>query len=187
MGVTVSDAGDNVVRTIQAPRRRDRQRDHAGRLHLRVGRRDDGAPSVPDGTYTLKVTATNGVGTVSLAKTVTVDSTGPTVTRLGHPDAGSPNPTWTPATRRAARGRRSPSARAATGSVKFTLTGVTQRTINVSIPSAAQYTVMWDGTMNDLTTPAPAGDYRAKVYFTDKVGNAATTYPVQSDIFTIVR
>ncbi len=186
--VTVADAGNNVVRTIQAATPETGNATTPVVYTFAWDGRDDSATVVPDGSYTLKVTAANSVGTVSLSKTVTVDSTGPTVTidSVTPLTAGSPNPTWTPATDGLLSVTFTVSEGGA-GSVKFTLTGTTQRTITISIPSAGQYTVTWDGTMNDLTTPAPAGDYRAKVYFTDKVGNAATTYPVQSDIFTIVR
>jgi flagellar hook assembly protein FlgD len=189
VGVTVADANGTTVRTVQAPGTAETGNATTPVVYqFTWDGRDDSATVVSDGSYTLRVTATNAVGTVSLAKTVTVDSTGPTITidSVTPLTAAAPYPTWTPATDgvlSVAFTVNEPGG----GDVKFTLGGVTQRTITVSIPSAGQYTVTWDGTLNDLTTPAAAGDYRVKIYFSDKVGNHATAYPVQSDVFTLVR
>lgn len=181
--VTVAVEGPaGLVRTVQVATAETGNADTPVQYKFTWDGKDDLGAIVPDGPYTVRVTAANAVGTVSIARTVTVDTTAPSVTI----DSVTPFPTWAPAVDGPLAFTFSVSE-GGPAQVKFTLSGVTQRTIAMTAADAGQYAGTWDGTMNDLTTPAPAGAYRVKVYFTDKAGNTATLYPVQSDLLTLTR
>ena len=133
---------------------------------------DDAAATMPDGKYMIRVSAVNSVGRIDSTKSVTVDVTAPTVSL----DSITPDP-WDPSLG-VLTVAFTPSE-AGTATVKFYkgTSSSSSKTVTLSVAAAGAASVTWDGVTKDAL-PADAGAYTARVYFVDKAGNYATTYPV---------
>lgn len=173
VGVVVEDLGGIPVRMLEAPVAKE-----AGEyIGLVWDGRDDGSQVVPDGTYRIRATAVNAVGSVSMTRTVTVDTVAPTITT----PIVTPNP-WQPTLGVLSVTFSVDSAGSAT--VDYVKTAVAKRQ-SLSVGGPGIVTTTWDG-LTTAGTPAVAGDYTVKVYFADRAGNRPALYPATAG-FTLLQ
>jgi flagellar hook assembly protein FlgD len=173
-GVVIEDLGGGHVRTLEAPAAKDAG-EYTG---IAWDGLDDGGTVVPDGTYRIRATAVNEVGSVSMTRTVTVDTVAPTITT----PIVTPNP-WQPTLGVLTVMFSVDSAGSAT--VDYVLGSTVVKRQSLSIGGPGIVTTTWDG----LTTegsPAVAGDYTVKVYFADRAGNRPALYPATAG-FTLLQ
>ena len=168
--VVVENGGGTVVRTVQAPIEQA-----AGSYSGVVwDGRNDGGTVVPDGTYQVRVVATNSVCTMSIARSVLVDATAPTITI----DAITPQP-WYPADGLLTVTYTVSEPGAAIVRFYRGTSGTASKTINQTVSAAGQTSVTWDGVDKD-GLPAAGGTYKVKIWFEDSLAIDATVYPVES-------
>lgn len=175
-GVAIETASGDTVRTVQAATAQAAG-DYSGIVW--DGKDGDGAV-VADGVYTIRVWAVNSAGRYDYTRTVTVDTTAPTLSI----DSVTPNP-WN-----ANAGSLSVTftvSEAGTASLKFYrgTSGTSTASLSASPTAAGSTTVKWNG-VDKNGVDATAGTYKVKIYFTDKAGNRTDPYPV-SAIFALTR
>jgi flagellar hook assembly protein FlgD len=174
VSVQVETTGGTAVRVLQDP-----VAQAAGSFSVVWDGTDGAMVRVADGTYVIRAIATTAVGSISMTKTVVVDTAPPTIV-LG---SISPDPydgvgsLTVPIT----------VSEAGTATTKFYRDGSSSssRSLSTSIAAGGTVNVTWNG-LNGDGTAAASGSYTVRVYFQDKAGNHATTYPATGN-FTLAR
>ena len=142
--------------------------------------RNDAGSVVPQGTYTIRALATNGVGTISMTATAQVDLTRPVVAIT----SVSPDP-WQPVLGLLTSTLTvdSPGTLAVKYGLQSKSGNVASFTYTITAPGTV--VVFWDG-RKSTGAAAAAGTYEVRAYFEDTAGNRTSPYPVRH-AFTLVR